>query len=234
MTWMRASLVGLLTLVVGLPGVFAEDETAAGTGTLRALAAADLSRLEGASGDRLRVLWPRLRATPSRVSGLRWTPGDAATQDVGAAFLAAFPGLTGAPPAALELIETEGTRNRTILRYQQRWQGIRVLGGQVILSLDKSGRVLSMASSTTGLVGLDSSRDVGREVAVRAALDRIHGEGRGADLGARAARVVLAGPGGAVLAWRVVVPTVPMIQKIVCLVDAASGEILTVTDEVIR
>jgi len=227
-------LTGLAALVMGMTGASADVGERVGFATLRSLAEADLARLEGDSNDRIRVVWPTLRATPSRVSGLRWTRNDASPEDIGAAFLAEFPGLTGADPATLELAETEGTRSRTVLHFQQRWQGIKVLGGQVILSLDDSGRVLSMASSTARLDGLDMARDIGRKAAARAAIDRVHGDGQARDLEPLATLVILPGPGRAVLVWRVVVPTVPMVQKIVCLVDATTGEILKVTDEVIR
>ncbi len=227
-------VAGLIALVAGLPNVFALDEQVTGSAQQRILAEADLSRLKSEAGDGLRVVWPTLRATPARVSGLRWTTGDASPEDTAAAFLEEFPGLTGTEPGDLELAETERTTNRTVLRFQQKWQGIRVLGGGVILSLDSEGRVLSMASSSARVDGLDPSRDIGRKAAVRAAVDRVHGEVAAGDARALAARVVVPGPGPSVLAWRVLVPTVPLVQKIVCLVDAATGEILKITDEVIR
>lgn len=204
----------------------------AGQAEEREAARAALTRLETAFGDDLRVHWPELRSAPARVSGLRWTTEATSPADIGAAFLAEFRDLIGASPEALTLVETEGTRRRTVLRYRQSWQGIPVLGGEVFVTLDREGRVLSLASSTVRTIDLDASKDLGREVAIDAAVRRVFDDD--AAHPAAATRVVLPGPGGPVLAWRVLVPTVPMVQKIVCLVDAATGEVLQVRDEVIR
>ncbi len=213
----------LVALVAMPPAGWAEDRDAAQV---------DLEQLGATHGDNLRVQWPALRATPSRVSGLRWTHDAASPEDVGAAFIAAHRGLTGVAPEDLSLGETERTKHRTVLRFRQSWQGIPVLGGEVILSLDREGRVLSMASSTARIGDLDTSDDIGRVAAARAAIERVHRTTE--DRPVLATRVLISGPGGARLAWRVVVPTLPMVQKIVCLVDATTGEILQVKDEVIR
>ncbi len=205
---------------------------AAGQAGEREAARVALSRLEAAFGDGLRVHWPELRTTPARVSGLRWTADGTSPADIGAAFLEAFPDLIGASPAELALVTTEGTHQRTILRYRQSWQGIPVLGGDLFLTLDRAGRVLSLASSTVRTAGLDATRDLGREVAVAAAARRVFKDADPHE--AAATRAVLPGPGGPTLVWRVLVPTIPMVQKIVCLVDAATGEVLQVRDEVIR
>ncbi len=213
----------LVALVAVPPSGWAGDRDAA---------QADLERLEADRGDSLRVQWPQLRTTPSRVSGLRWSHDATSAEDVGAAFINEFRGLTGVAPGDLSLGEAERTKHRTVLRFRQSWRGIPVLGGEVILSLDREGRVLSMASSTARIEDLDLSRDVGRVAAAQAAIERVHHTTE--DRPALATQVIIPGPGGPRLAWRVVVPTVPMLQKIVCLVDAATGEILKLTDEVIR
>ncbi len=217
-------VVAALVVLIALPPAgWAED---------RGAAQADLVRLEADRGDNLRVHWPDLRTSPARVSGLRWTHDATSPEAVGAAFIDEFRGLTGVAPEDLSLGETEHTKHRTVLRFRQTWQGIPVLGGEVILSLDREGQVLSMASSSTRTDGLDASRDIGQDAAMRAAIERVHRTAE--DHPTLATRVIVPTPGGAVLAWRVVVPTVPMVQKIVCLVDAATGEILKIKDEVIR
>ena len=220
--------------ILGLAPALRADDPGPGAGTRQVRAEMDLSLLRAGSGDSVRVLWPKLRETPSRVSGLRWTSGDDTVETSAETFLSEFSGLTGADARDLELTDTERSRSRTVLHFQQAWRGYRVLGATVILSFDEAGTLLSMASSTTGTHDLDPSRDVGRDAALRAANERVLGANSPVAPEGRASRVVLPGPGGARLAWRVIVPTVPRIQKIVCIVDAASGAVIRINDEVIR
>ena len=227
-------LIGLIALIAAPTEAFAQDGQPPELINRRALAEADLSRLKAETGGPLRVVWPNLRSTPARVSGLRWTAGHASAEETAGAFIAEFPGLTGVTPDELRLSDTERTKHRTVLHFRQTWGEVLVLGGEVILSLDAAGRVISMASSSARVDGLDATRDIGRKDAVRAAIARVHSGVELEALRASASKVVLPGPGASVLVWRVVVPTIPMVQKVVCLVDAATGEIIKVTDEVIR
>ena len=102
------------------------------------------------------------------------------------------------------------------------------------LSFDAAGTLRSLSSDAVALDGLDPDRDIGRAAAARAASERVLGAEAPEAREPLASRVVLAGPGGARLAWRVIVPTIPMIQKIVCIVDAETGDVIKLTDEVIR
>jgi len=124
-----------------------------------------------------------------------------------------------------------------VVTFKQTWEGLEVIGADVKVAMDKEGKVLSLASSTQLLTGLSLEQDVGTEAAARAAHLAVFGREASKDEERPAAipirKAVLAGPGTRAVVYRVVLPT-PMLQKWVCLVDAATGKVLKKFNQAIR
>ena len=200
-----------------------------------------LNRLSPVRPDReLLVLWPEDRATPVRVAGFRWVPPDGLEGvDVATAFLAAFPELVSVSAEALVLSRAESGRQRTSYRFEQRFEGLEVLGGEVVVLADADGRVISLVDHSVP-VALAPGETISKAEAAERAWLAVTGRGPASTGPERALalsltrKVVLARGGAPRLAYRVVVPTIPLLEKFVVLVDAHSGDVLSKNNEVIR
>ena len=179
----------------------------------------------------------------SRIDGLKWSSaksGDAET--VAREFLERFGTLLGVTSGGVRRTRVEKTATRSAVRYQQMYGDMRVLGAQVVVLLDSHNRVRSVSSSVLpGLSVTNAGTDVGATTAGLAAFKRVLGEAAGAHAPADeqvweslARKAVLVSGTRGLIVYRVVVPTVPGVEKIVCLVDAATGEIVKAGNEVIR
>jgi Zn-dependent metalloprotease len=228
----RFSTVIFLALAVAVPRPSLGQDVGEpdGAAPTREMVQAELDGLRPTQGGKLRVVWPLTRRTPSAVHGLRWSAGVEGREDVARAFVAQHPSLAQVSTENLALVRTERTKTRAVLHFQQTWAGLKVLGGAVNISFDKDNRVLSFVSSAMPLDGLEERGDVGRQEAVEAARKAV---GLPAAAGATAVgKAVFAQPGSAAVVYRVVLSTLPLPGKIVVVVDAATGKVLKVTDEV--
>lgn len=155
------------------------------------------------------------------------------------AFLVAFSELMAAPPEALSLVRTESSRDRLVFKFGQLWQGLEVMGAEVVVQTDGKGAVLSLVDESVRL-DLRPTSDIGQAKAVAAAWLEINGheprieipEGEASSAFAR--KAVLARGGKPRLVYRVLVPTIPMLAKVICLVDGETGEVIQKTNEVVR
>ncbi len=207
----------------------------------RDLANAALTRLSPvrANGELL-VNWRGNRPTPVRVGGFRWTAPEGVTGvDIARAFLSAHPELLGVSPDQLALESTKAARERVAYRFEQRWQDLEVVGGEVVVLTTADGTVISLADETVPLtlsedlsVSVNSAVDTAW-LAVTGARPTVAGLERTVANG-MARKVVLARGGEAKLAYRVVVPTIPLLEKWVVFVDARSGMVVQKQNEVIQ
>ena len=114
-----------------------------------------------------------------------------------------------------------------------------VLGAEVVVQTDGQGAVLSIADESVRFK-LAPISDIGYARAVEAAWLEVTGHvptiaiPEGPEPTAFARKAVLARGGTPRLVYRVLVPTIPMVEKIVCLVDGETGEVVQKTNEVIR
>jgi hypothetical protein len=225
----------LLTLVLG--GAVLADEPP----SRRDLANAALTRLNPvrANGELL-VNWRGNRPTPVRVGGFRWAAPEGVTGvDIAKAFLNAHPELVGVGPDQLVLESTKAARERVAYRFEQRWQGLEVVGGEVVVLTVADGTVISLADETVPL-NLTDDVSISANSAVDAAWLAVTGSRPSAAglertvANGMARKVVLARGGEAKLAYRVVVPTIPLLEKWVVFVDAHSGMVVQKQNEVIQ
>jgi hypothetical protein len=222
-------------LSVSLPGM-AQD--AAPKGNKRTREA--LKRLTPVRAEGLVVSWRGKRVNPTRVAGFRWlAPEGKVGLAAAEAFLKAFQDLLSAPVSSLELSRTETARGRMVFRFGQRFEGLEVLGAEVVVQTDGEGNVLSMVDESVRFQ-LAQVSDIGYAKAVAAAWMDINGQEpriiipEGPESSAFARKVVLARGGTPRLVYRVLVPTIPMLSKVICLVDGETGEVVQKTNEVIR
>jgi Zn-dependent metalloprotease len=88
-------------------------------------------------------------------------------------FVASYADLFGLldPEQELNLeTETQPDENRTVLRFQQNYQGVPVLGGELILHLDTNGNVITVTGETLPYLSVDTSPSVTTEEAQLTAL----------------------------------------------------------------
>ncbi len=234
MTGRRACrLLTVFLILSGLPVRVAADEPAAGSARSRAREA--LVRLAGEKGvTGLSVTWPEARPVPRRVSGMDWTASGSA-RDVATRFAEEFADLLGVEPVDLEWDRNEVSRGRTAVHFRQTWKGIPVSGAKVVIQVSESGRVLSSSSGARPVVVPPPEADVGEEAARNAAVKSL---GSAAELGKAlpliTGRLVLPSPDRTQIVYRVLLPTVPGMAKLVVLVDAATGEIVQTFNDVRR
>lgn len=221
-----------LTVAVPQPSVAQDVPGPAGAAPTREMVQSELDGLRPTDGGKLRVVWPHTRRAPSAVHGLRWHAGVEGEEDAARAFVAQHPSLALVPADSLALARGERTKNRAVLHFQQTWAGLEVLGCSVNISLDKQNRVLSFVSSAMPLDGLEERGDIGKEEAGETARKAARLPATGG--GAVVEKAVFAQPGSAAVVYRVVLSTLPLPGKTVVIVDAATGKVLKVTDEVRR
>lgn len=229
-----ASLLMTVFLGGGLP-LAAQEKPKGNARTREALARLVPVREEG-----LLLSWRGKRVNPTRVAGFKWTAPEGQSGLAAAeAFLGAFPELLSAPSSSLELVRTESVRGRTVFRFGQRFEGMEVLGAEVVVQTDGQGTVLSIADESVRFQ-LAPISDIGYERAVEAAWREVTGHVPTFALPAEseppafARKAVLARGGKPRLVYRVLVPTIPLVEKIICLVDGETGEVVQKTNEVIR
>jgi hypothetical protein len=218
----------------------AADETPSGDS--EGLSVSQWQQLE-AQSPKLRVQnWPG-RVEARRIDGLLWlAKGELESSAVASDFLQRYGDLLGLKPGQLELDGIESTNSRTAVRFQQTLGGLPVLDGAVIVLLDSKRQVRSVVSyARPGLVLEDSGKDVGVTLAGKAAFSRVLGKGAQSRMPKQdgvwkglVGKAVLASAGKARVVYRVLVPTVPGIEKVVCLVDSATGKVLKVSNEVAK
>lgn len=186
--------------------------------------------------------WPG-RVEARRIDGLQWqAKGDGDASAVAVDFVQQHCDLLGLDAAQLQLDGVESTSSRTAVRFQQTLGGLPVLDGAVIVLLDGKRQVRSVVSSgRPGLVLQESGKDVGVTMAGKAAFSRVLGKGAPSRMPKNegvwqglVGKAVLATAGKARVVYRVLVPTIPGVEKVVCLVDSATGEVLKVSNEVAK
>jgi len=217
------------------PG-FAQESAQKGNKRTRAA----LKRLTPVRAEGLLVSWRGKRVNPTRVAGFRWPAPDGKVGLAAAeVFLRSFQELLSAPPESLELSRTETVRDRMVFRFGQRFEGLEVLGAEVVVQTDGKGNVLSVVDESVRFQ-LAPVSDIGYAKAVAAAWLEVNGHEpevvipEGPESAAFARRAVLARGGTPRLVYRVLVPTIPMLQKVICLVDGETGKVVQKTNEVIR
>jgi Zn-dependent metalloprotease len=118
-----------------------------------------------------------LAADPARPFARPAAAAAAAPPDaVARAFLAEYGALFGVRDAAGDLRlmrEKPAEAGRTVLRYQQLFQGVPVLAGELIVHLDVKGNVLSVNGETLAINGLNTSPAIDAATAEANALDSV-------------------------------------------------------------
>ncbi|MBM4352768.1 MAG: hypothetical protein FJ109_03080 [Deltaproteobacteria bacterium] len=171
---------------------------------------------------------------PRRVSGMEWsatgTPREVATR-----FAEEFADLLGAGGKDLVWTHDEQSRERTAVHFGQEWNGIRVSGGHVVIVVSDSGKVLSCSSGVRPVLVPPPETDVGAEAARKAAVASL---GNAAELGNTAplvtGKLVLPSADRTQIVYRVLLPTIPGLAKLVVLVDAATGDVVQTVNDVRR
>jgi Zn-dependent metalloprotease len=159
----------LLLLLLGL--ILATAEAAADPSPLffsaraRALQALSALRQSGP----VEVEWPAPRCQPSMMHGLRVPCQGKTNVDRARNFLTRYAALFADARSELVLLDTQTTRERTVIRFQQTLGKIPVDGAIVSVALDSEGRVRSVGSEALP-VSLPSLRAKlsGRQAARRA------------------------------------------------------------------
>ncbi len=230
-----ALLLMAVFLSVSAPG-FAQEEALKGNKKTRAA----LKKLTPVRAEGLIVSWRGKRVNPTRVAGFRWAAPDGKVGVAAAElFLQTFQDLLSAPIDSLELARTETARGRMVFRFGQRFEGLEVLGAEVVVQTDGEGSVLSMVDESVRFQ-LAPVNDVGYAQAVAAAWLEVNGQEpritvpEGPESSSFARKAVLARGGMPRLVYRVLVPTIPMLSKVICLVDGETGEVVQKTNDVIR
>lgn len=233
-------IAALAVIFTGPAAVVAQDGDLPDQTTLKQRHAAQgaLMRLAGDDLSGLSLTWPRARTAPSRVAGFKWAGTGTEADALAVEFVAAFPELTLAMVDELKIVNTQRANGRAAVRFRQMYEGLEVLERTLVVTVDEgSRRVLAMSANTASVGIVDMTTDIGSEAAAQAAQIAVLGnEGKSARKvpDALVRRAIWASPGGAAVVYRVVVPTVPMLEKIVCLVDAATGKVIKTTNEVVK
>jgi len=243
--WNGVLLLALLPGVLWPAGgqLLAEAKPAAGVRSVtespadlvRGQARAALARLAGDRGeDSLRVSWPENRLVPRRVFGMDWSTQGTA-REVASRFATEFADLLGVAPKDLAWTRDEKSTGRTAVRFRQEWNGIPVKSGNVVIVVADSGKVLSCNSGVSPVLVPPPDGDVGADAARTAAVASL---GNAAELGNAApvvtGKLVIAAPDRAQIVYRVLLPTIPGVAKLVVLVDAATGNVVQTINDVRR
>ncbi len=226
----------LALLAFGAPSALATPPDApAGQEAARARAEASVQRLKDQRA-RLRVQWRKGRATPALVTGLATETGHRDARRAAETFLTAWPDLVQLPATDLAHAETVQTRDRGVVRFEQRWQGLPVHGRGVTVTVDAAGTVLSLAGDAQALAQvtpatLDAAAacDVAR-AAVGARL------ATPADaLGCGTTRTIVAASGDyGVVSYQIQVTGAPALADWVVLVDGSTGAPFGLHDRLVR
>ena len=119
----------------------------------------------------------------------------------------------------------------SVVRMQQRWRDLDVVGASVAVWVDAQGRVRAFRS---GAVAVADQDDQPRVTAAQAGVTALAGTRMSGFAGHTAARtVMLARHGAGVLAWEVHL-RLPPLANIVAYVDAASGELISRSNRVLN
>ena len=239
--------LAMTAVLVGLAGVagnaaWAEEEPVTGvsapehsTASVRGLAGDALKRLAGERGiDSLSVTWPKSRPVPRRVSGMEWS-GEGTAREVAARFSREFGDLLGVAAGDLAWVRDEKIKGRTAVHFRQEWNGLPVSGGKVVVVVADSGKVLACSSGAQPVLARPAEGDIGRDAAVEAAVSSL---GNAAELGKAVpvvtGKLVIAAPDRTQIVYRVLLPTIPGLAKLVVLVDAATGTVVRKFNDVRR
>lgn len=121
------------------------------------------------------------------------------------------------------------------MRFRQEWNGIPVKSGNVVIVVTDSGKVISCSSGVNPVLVSPPEADIGPEAARDAAVASL---GNGAEIGNTApvvtGKLVIAAPDRAQIVYRVLLPTIPGVAKLVILVDAATGSVVQSFNDVRR
>jgi Zn-dependent metalloprotease len=182
----------------------------------------------------LSVTWPQSRLVPRRVSGIEWSANGTARK-IAERFVEEYSDLLGAPRGELAWSRDEKSKGRTAVHFRQEWKGIRVSSGSVVIVVSDEGKVLSCSSGVRPVLVPPPEADIGPEAARLAAVGSM---GDAAEL-AKAAPVVtgkllLVSPDRSQVVYRVLLPTIPTLAKLVVLVDAATGRVVQTLNDVRR
>jgi Zn-dependent metalloprotease len=200
-----------------------------------------MKRLSAHSESGLRFSRQSTNENLARVSGFRWKTNIETPEDAARGFIKAFPELVPMTVTELRLSEVEQTSTRRVVRFKRFYKGMRVLDQAVTVSVTQGDEVIGLTSSAAALENLDENLpDIGWQKALGAAHKAVYktpaGDEKieGLKLSAHTSKVVIAQPGQAVIAYRIQVPTIPGLEKITCLINAATGEVIQVRNEAMQ
>ena len=179
---------------------------------------------------------------PSTASPIREATAadtDSSTEAVARSFLAEYGsgfGITDAPNTLTVLRTTQAENGNNTVRFQQTYQGIPILAGEIIVQMDAGKNVLSAGGEILPNIELDTTPTIDEATAIQSALEKTAKEtgAKVEDLQASAPALWIYNPalltpykGETVLAWRIEVTPknnpAPIRQLV--LVDAKRGGI---------
>jgi Zn-dependent metalloprotease len=127
------------------------------TSAARATAESALLALQ-ADGLHARAVWRRGQTGPSAVLGLDLEVPGMTPAERARSFLALHADLVGVPAESLAVDDVRQTRNAVSVRLTQRHDNTPVFGREVVVSMDKSGKVIAFTSSATRTGALKEAR----------------------------------------------------------------------------
>ena len=181
-----------------------------------------------------RVVWRDGLAGAEMLTSIDETPEGATDLARAQRFLTAWNPLLGIPTSQLRHRKTENSRLRRVVRYQQRYDGLDVLDRYVNVTLDTRGTVLTLSSDAVRITSCKRGK-LSRRAATRQAIRGALGLSRKAKLpkiATRARQVIFAAPGRARHVWAVTVVKTPMHEHLEVLVDAITGQVLRISNQV--
>lgn len=175
--------------------------------------------------------WQPGSAAPHRLSGFISRPYDGSPADVAAAFLGDLAPAFGFDAQELRVIGQETIAGVAAVRLEQRVDGAPVFGRTTVVTVE-AGRATSVTGTPEPVRLSPRTRELSGREAITAALEAIEVAERDLAAPPVASRVVMAAGAEGRLAWRVSAVVVPLSVHLTVIVDAETGAVLLVHNDV--
>lgn len=176
-------------------------------------------------GKEVMVLWGEQKITPKAVLGLKVSVDGENIEKMAENFLISHADLFLQKNIEFKYLKTEKTKSVSVVRFQQTYKGIRVKGRYLTVKFDSFSRIRAIHSDFDPLGGISIEPKISTESAIKIAFEKcgsksIENETKEVSL------IIVPKGGKGNLAYRIYVPTIPLIENIYCYVDARTGEVI--------
>lgn len=234
---MRLRALTLAAALLGATALSAEaapSRAATAAPLDRAAAVAAVQALQSRVDGTVSARWKETGPLPHRLSGFATRPYAGAPAAAATSFLADLGALFAFDPAELTVTAVEGTRAVTAVRFTRVVDGAPVEGQTVVVSLDPDGRATAVSGLPQPLTMVPRTHEIEASAAISAALVALGVEEGALTVPPTATHAVMAAGTEGHLVWRVSAAVVPLAWHMRVLVDAATGEVLSVTNDIIQ